>query len=797
MPVRLACCLCLVTVLGCLAQEAEPPDRLAAARAAKAAGDLRTARTEARAVLQANPDNAEAWWLVAWIEAGLGDRPAALAAFGQAADLLPPEDERLGTAQRKADQLRAELRPLPPRRPPVEPVPPAPPRFTFGNAWPGVVLLAALLASLIAGGRAALLDWRDGRGSPAARFADLCLRAGAGRPVSVRELFALAEADTLRTLPDHDLALAVNLAAGLGEESRAELAALVRAGSGRQRSIAAQALARQAAQPDPTVWRPLLDEQEVGLQRAALQALRQQPDAGAVDPLRRLALGHQPELAVDAVAALAGLGGDRAAEALGEVATSAAVAEARPAALAALGERRRLPDSLVRSLTPLLRGDEATKLAVLACFATIGDRARRRLLAATLEPSAAVRRAAREALLANRHGHFAQPEAEWAGPLLRFLAGAREPTDEALEVAIAWAPGEALPLVERALGADLETPAGQALRRRAVAWLAVADQPEAGRLLRQALEAMPSEGLSPVAAAHLGELVEAVARRGVVEALPTLVARLAAARDDEALQAACRALAADPGAGAALAVAASDPRPSVRAVAIDLLARHPAPEAAEALLAELDRGGHGAVAWPTVLRAAQALCELGDKRAVRSLLKLRDRHEEARCDALDVVLARLDEPEAKRRVEAMLVRPSWAGRRPAADYFRHLREPPPRAAAVVREAAAHEQAEAMAADPDVDPARLAELGADVQPTLEDWLFDADRREVAAAALARLGDAEAKLRAERLWRIDELAQRRGDEAARAELAELARGADELLLDYLKARLGADEARRLVD
>ncbi|MBI2297885.1 MAG: hypothetical protein HYU66_02835 [Armatimonadetes bacterium] len=145
----------------------------------------------------------------------------------------------------------------------------------------------------------------------------------------------------------------------------------------------------------------------------------------------------------------------------------------------------------------------------------------------------------------------------------------------------------------------------------------------------------------------------------------------------------------------------------------------------------------------------------------------------------------------------MLVRETWVERRPAAEFFRYGQQSPPRAAAVVREAAAHRRAEALAAAGQATADRLAELGEMVGPTLREWLWAGPRRALAVEALGLLGEPQAAATAAELDRVDALlAQRDGSPEAAAELAATARAGSDELRFYLAGTIGQEALAALL-
>ncbi|MBI2297884.1 MAG: HEAT repeat domain-containing protein, partial [Armatimonadetes bacterium] len=89
---------------------------------------------------------------------------------------------------------------------------------------------------------------------------------------------------------------------------------------------------------------------------------------------------------------------------------------------------------------------------------------------------------------------------------------------------------------------------------------------------------------------------------------------------------------------------------STRRRAIHLLAECPAAEAADALPAALGRASRSEAEWDTKEQAARALGALGEPRALGPLRALREQCDGVRGDLFDAALARLGDPEARRRV---------------------------------------------------------------------------------------------------------------------------------------------------
>ena len=791
-----ACVMLLVSLTAVHAQQLTAEEAYRTGLSAKRLGDLALAYSRLREAVALNSADGEAWWVLAWVCAGT-DRPQQAAeAFQKASELLDSDDPRVATAKAKAAKLATQApTQLKPRRQANVPEPPPEHMrvplfegFPWGWAWFvfGLYLTAAAVAWW--------LDYLNDAGSPLGRYHRLCRAAARGRRRAVADLLRLAHGQALDELPRADLTTVITLAAHQDHGVRTMLADTVRRGVGGVQRAAAEALAAQPEQPDPALWPPLLGQPNRALCLAALEALRHGPTAAALEPLTRLATGADEELATRAVAALAALETEPGAAALARAAAYSSSHAARREALVSLARNQRVPGSALADLIEVLQqaDDELRRLAATA-LAHGGRAAGRALLNATLDAAEPVRVAAAEAarqLLADG-ADLASELADWVAAQLA-APGAASP--EALTVA---AEGDAAGLLEL-LGRSLTQPAGEhdELRARAAALLAARGEPRATTILAGALASLPPHGTASEAEQALAaDLCRALAGRHPDQALPALLERSALERDDPVPWSAATLTAALPGAGGGLARTLAHPSGKVRRLAIRLLASHPAPEAADGLVAELLATTADSASWDVVEHLARALAALGEQRAVEPLARLREQSPGVACDALDVSLARLGEPGARQRVEEMLQRETWAARRPAADYFRHFQQPPARAQAVVAEALAHEQAMALTQAAEPTEAALVALGGSVKPTLHEWLQTDRHRPLAAAALAQLGEPEAGPLAEQMDRVDQLAADPNQHCD--ELAEVARSANDRLRHYLARRLGTELLQELLD
>lgn len=757
--------------------------------------DGRLAEAERRLgdALMLAPADAEAWWLNAWVQLGLQDNPAALLAFRKAARLLPADDARVAQATAQAEALAAAgvtvpaPAPPPPRPAPLTSLPRAPSRpapLPSGNPWAGWPLALLLLAATIGCGAAWVVvrsDARHGPRSPQARLAHLARRLARGEQVPAAAAMSLALHPELAHLPEDDRVVVVAAAAASHPPSRARLTALVTSQSGPVQRIAALALARQQEQPAPELWTGLLDADDATLRQAALRGLAQQPDPAALALLGHLARSSSEDEAVLAVAVLAKLRDEAAYQALAALPFAKALPAAAEAAVAALGARRRLPASLAEPVAKMLDSDlPLDRVTLVQALAATREAGVPRLLEALLDDMPEVRAAAAAWL-----GQMTVPEALLA-PWAKGLAA--EPGRASLE-ALRWlstaAPGAAAAVLERVLLAE---PVATEIRLVVIELLTAHPADGADQVLLRAFQRVapaprPDAGVQALAEA----LAAALATRGVTDALPALLEWAGLQPESPSWWRAARTLAARPAAGEALAAAVGQSASKVRRLAAALLAEHPHPIAADALLAELSRAGSERTA-PVVLRdCAAALGALGERRALEPLRTLLARHPDLADDRFDVALAQLGDEAAQSRVEAMLLRPEPAGRRPAAAYFRAFTPVPPRAAGVVAEAAAHTAAQALLAAPQDPVPGLVALGEAVVPTLHEWLHDPVARLEAAAALEQLGDADAAARGRLFERIDQLAT--GDAPLDGEFRALLTR-DPAAAAYARARLGEE-------
>ncbi len=761
------------------AQQVTPAVEQACRAAAehKAAGDLEAADESIRQALAQAPTSAEAWWLQAWIQLGLHHQRAALEAFRRAAELLKEGDPRRAKARRCVAALEQELPPVattlqaPPPPPDLETFPL---RFLLG--WP-LVLFGALF--LVCGGAAlgALReDAKLGEGGDAARFARLCPAAAEGQPRALAEVLRLGARPALGGLHPADLSGICACAAGT-ESGRQVLARVVSQSDGRARLAAATALAARPEQPDPRLWLPLAEGGDAALRACALEALGRAPVPEAL-PAFGEALRGPADLAGHALAGLAALGDAPALALLVTAAGQAAETASRERAVALLAGHGPLPAELAPELAALAADPAAPgRPELVRALAATGQEALPAVIERLLDHQGEVREAALAALRRAAPSQGERPRL--VAPLAAVLAEDPARAElEALALLNEWDPaGAVAPLAAVAKAGDIARAAA------AVARLTENTGPEAAEALGAVLRQLPAElAAAPAATPLVTALCQAAVTRRLVEALPDVL-RLGPATRLEAARRAALFLAEQPDSGAVLATAAADRDPRVRQSAVALLAGYPRAEAAEPLLAELSRAGSPRTDWRTLENAATALGQLREERALEPLRALHERYEELRGDRIDVALARLGDGPARARVEAMLVRPDWAGRRPAAAFFHDLPELPPRAAAVVAEERANRTARRLERDGTADPAALAALGESVRPTLEEWLDEPSRRRVAAAALAALGDDGAGALAEAMDELDRLSSQDGD--ASEEIASL--------LQRHGARLAAYRAR----
>lgn len=740
-----------------VAQQVTPAVEQACRAAAehKAAGDLVAADESIRQALAKAPTSAEAWWLQAWIQLGLHHQRAALEAFRRAVELLGEGDPRRAKAQRCVAALEQEL---PPVATTLQAPPPPPARETcplrFLLGWP-LVLFGALF--LVCGGAAlgALReDAQFGEGGDAARFARSCPAAAEGQPRALEEVLRLGARPALGGLHPTDLTRVCARAAGT-ESGRQVLARAVSQSDGRARLAAATALAARPEQPDPRLWLPLAEGGDAALRRCALEALGRAPVPEAL-PAFREALRGPADLAGHALAGLAALGDAPALALLVTAAGQAAEAAARERAVALLAGHGPLPVELGPELAALAADPASpSRPELVEALAATGPEALPAVIERLLDDQAEVREAALVVL--RRAAPVEDERPRLVAPLAAVLA--EEPARaefEALALVNEWDPaGAVAPLTAVATAGDV------ARSTAAVARLTENAGPEAAEALGTILRQLPAElAAAPAATPLVTALCQAAVTRLLVGALPDVL-RLGPATQLEAARRAALFLAEQPDSGAVLASAAADRDPRVRKSAVALLAGYPRAEAAEPLLAELSRAGSPRTDWRTLGNAATALGQLREERALEPLRALHERYQELRGDRIDVALARLGDGPARARVEAMLVRPGWAGRRPAAAYFHDLPELPPRAAAVVAEERANRAARRLERAGPADPAALAALGESVRPTLEEWLAEPGRRRVAAAALAALGDDGAGALAEAMDELDRLNGQDGD------------------------------------
>ena len=771
-----------------LAQDVPPAARDAVDEAAalKRAGKLVEAEQRLGDALVLAPAYGEAWWLNAWVQTGLQDDSAALLAFQKAGRLLPSDDPRVAQAQAKAVALEAAgvtpPTPTPRAITPVRAVEPPyrPPPPPAGNAWAGwpIGLLSLMLMVCCAAAWLALrADAIHGSRSPEARFGQLCRRLAEGGDVKLSAALATASRSDLAHLPEADRVALVAASAARSAAARDQLMQLVTTASGPRRRLVALALAAQREQPEPGLWTLLLDSEDKVLRQAALRGLANAPDPAAGALLAKLGKGGDPEQAALAIKALDKLGDDPALMALAELAGSAAHPAIREAALQALAGRRRLPRALTPVLTALLdaaRG--AQRVVVVRALAATGEPAVERLLDALLDADDAIREAARESLLARR----AKPDV--ANRLMqRLIDQPATATIEALAILAAWVPEHSGAVLERVLQANDAAPTA---RLAAIEHLTAHEADGASSVLLRAFGKLP-QTLHPTAPERelAVALATGLAKRGVVESLAPLLERLALHPDEPEWQRAARMLASKPEAGEALTAAVGERAGKIRRLALALLADFPHAEAADALLAELSRADSAASEPEAVQDAAAALGKLGDQRALPPLQTLLERHPELAGDRLDVALALLGDAAAVSRVEAMLVRPEVAARRPAAAYFSGLDPVPPRAAGVVAEATAHDAADRILREADAPEEALAQLGEAVEPTVEAWLIQPSTRHLAAAVLSRLGRRRAPELSQQMDALDALP----GTASAAEIQALVGGQPELEA-YARARLG---------
>ena len=580
-------------------------------------------------------------------------------------------------------------------------------------------------------------------------------------------------ADWLPRGPALDLLLL--LLASIGGWAAAARYADHRAGAGSDPARFVR-LCERLRRGDPDIGRRLVARCASGeLRAAALAGLAQVPLPSAIEPLTACALEPDAAVALAAVGILARVEPEAAALALWRVCEHSPQPAAAEAAINALLARARLPAALAPELTRRLASPEAALPArLVTLLGRLGPAGAVGLVAATLHPDGEARAAARHLLLSDGRVRALPPAAEAA---LEQLVAAQPPqiTAELLAVAWEWHAERAAPLLTATWSA------GDEALREAALDLVLGRGPAAAGPLVEALGLLPPRPATTGAdGPFVTRLCQSLVATQASAAVPELLGRAVRQPAQACWLATAAALAAQGRAGAALAAAAADPSRDLRRLAVELLAQYPAPEAAEALLAELERQDPSS--FP---HAARALGQLRDKRALPALRSWRP-EDGPEADALDVARARLGDADAQQRVEAMLRRERWAERRPAADYFRDEPRLSPRAQAVVREAAAHAAAAAELAGPARGRARrLAELGEAVLPTLQDWLLADEHRRVAARALTLLGHPEATVLAAALDQADQLLAR-ADEAAAAELEQLAADAPPLVRDYLARR-----------
>jgi hypothetical protein len=744
----------------------------AEAAACREAGDVRTAAAKLRQAVDLQPASGDCWLSLAAAYDSLSKLKDAAAAWRRAAELLPPTDPRRAEALAAAAKLDKALA----HTPSPVPAPPPPSLADWLPRGPALDLLLLLLASI--GGWAAAAryaDHRAGAGSDPARFVRLCERLRRGDPDIGRRLVARCASGELRGAAPADFQLLLAAAAGQSGSVRAALADLTRRGERQPQRWAARALASQPQQPAPEIWPPLLSAGDPELRAAALAGLAQVPLPSAIEPLTACALEPDAAVALAAVGILARVEPEAAALALWRVCEHSPQPAAAEAAINALLARARLPAALAPELTRRLASPEAALPArLVTLLGRLGPAGAVGLVAATLHPDGEARAAARHLLLSDGRVRALPPAAEAA---LEQLVAAQPPqiTAELLAVAWEWHAERAAPLLTATWSA------GDEALREAALDLVLGRGPAAAGPLVEALGLLPPRPATTGAdGPFVTRLCQSLVATQASAAVPELLGRAVRQPAQACWLATAAALAAQGRAGAALAAAAADPSRDLRRLAVELLAQYPAPEAAEALLAELERQDPSS--FP---HAARALGQLRDKRALPALRSWRP-EDGPEADALDVARARLGDADAQQRVEAMLRRERWAERRPAADYFRDEPRLSPRAQAVVREAAAHAAAAAELAGPARGRARrLAELGEAVLPTLQDWLLADEHRRVAARALTLLGHPEATVLAAALDQADQLLAR-ADEAAAAELEQLAADAPPLVRDYLARR-----------
>ncbi|MCC7491906.1 MAG: HEAT repeat domain-containing protein [Fimbriimonadaceae bacterium] len=685
---------------------------------AKAAGKLPAAEAHLVQALKLHPRYADAWWMIGWVRQKSGHATGAATAFRQAAAWLPKQDPRLAESLRQAARLEAQaqraVKPITALA--VEPVV-GPFSTEFLHGWPLALLGSLALVCAVAAALAARQDHQAGLGSWPARFALACGAAARGDLGAVTRLLRWLEQPELAGIAASDFALPLRAAAEAVPAVRQRLAETVAQAAGRRREAAAGALAELTDQPAPEAWTPLLSDEQPALRALALRGLAHQPDPAAAVTIEALASGDELDEAIAATRVLPALDDALAVPALLRLLTGAARPEVRGLAAELLAARRQVPPEQAAPLTALVADcAQPHRLALLRALAKAGPVGRQALLPLLLDDDKAVRQLAQELLLSG-------PAEDPAGLLAALPAPGQTVRREALEVVARWAPEAALPYLAAALGSPA---ASRRLRLMALQHLVA----HRGEAVDQALAA----GLAACGAAAdeatddlLAGLAAALAERDVTAALPDLLAR-----PEAVCRVAAQRLAALPAAAEGIVTAAQDSRPAVRQAAFELLAEHPAPEAAEVLLAELSRQD-----LATLPLAVRALGRLPEGRALEALQALRRLEQPAELgDRLDVALARLGDAAALARVEAMLIREAWPDRRPAADYFADQAAIPPRARQVVEEAAAHTAATRWRGESSGRVAALVALGPAVLPTLAQWQQADDPALVADAAAAR-------------------------------------------------------------